>query len=664
MYFGVQYYPEHWPRERWLTDAQMMRDAGVNTVRMGEFAWSAIEPREGEYDFAWLDDAIALLYEHGISTILCTMSRTPPPRVFAAHPRIRTVPADGHHTTHGIRYNIGLAHAATQAVTEQIDRTVIEHFAGNEAIVGWQIDNEVGSGNNCYCDECRAAFHAYLERTYGSIDALNDAWGRHFWSLTYTTFAEVPLPLEGANPQLALAYRRFQSAVNVEFARRRTAMIQELDPGKWITTNFQSFHAVHTDYFAMAGTVDVNGMNHYPFRSPELLVDYYRGSRGKVHVLEQFTRLAEVDDGPGWMRLWAWMAIAHGASGMSFFRWRRCRWGQEQHKDGILPHSGESNRRYEELRRMGTEITALGELIDATAPVARVAIVLSYEARWAVHAGLGRRDWDGSDEAVALHTEFTRRNITVDAMDPREDLSRYSLVIAPRCFLVDDTTAENLRSYVEAGGTLLLTAGSGVVDQHNVSFDSPRPGPLATLAGVTVSDLLPMKSATRIEPAVGTQGNARFEAPGGGAQRMRAVPRVPRELTGERLADEVLLDGAKELARFADGWRTGTPALTLNETGKGRTLYLASSLSGESWESLVGFLLDLSGISPGVTTPNGVRVYERRSESTVIRFVLNHTEVEQVIALGPGWIDALSGQPVDTVTVRPVDLRIVTGSPK
>jgi len=650
MYYGVQYYPEHWPEDRWAVDARMMREAGVNTVRMGEFAWSAIEPEQGRYDFGWLDRAIALLYEHGIRTILCTMSRTPPPWAFQAWPDIMNTPRDGRSVTYGVRYSVGLAHERFREVSERIDRAVVEHFSGNEAIVGWQIDNEVGSGNDCYCDQCRAAFHRYLEEKYGTVEALNDAWGRHFWSLTYTSFDEVPLPLDRANPQLALEYRRFMSHVNVDFATRRTAMIRELDPGKWITTNFQSFHAVHTDYFALEEAIDVNGMNHYPFRSPELLIDYYRSARGKVHVLEQFTRLAEVDDGPGWMRLWAWMAIAHGASGMSFFRWRRCRWGQEQHKDGILPHSGEANRRYRELAQMGDEIARIGGLIDTTSPRARVAIVLSYESRWAVLAGLERSDWDGAREAVGFHRELTARNITVDALDPRGDLSGYALVIAPRVFCVDDATTANLTAFVEHGGTLCLTAGSGVVDEYNVSFATPRPGPLAGLAGIEVGDLLPMDDPTVIEPVAGS--------PGAGPVR-DGGSLAPARMTGIELADEVSLVDATEVARFASGWRAGTPAVTMKESGRGRTVYLAASLDDTSFGGFAEYLLGLVGVESPIATPPGVRVYNRSSDSVELRFVLNYTNEEREIDLGEGWTDAFSGEACGSVRVPAVDLRVV-----
>ncbi len=313
MYYGVQYYPEHWPEARWAVDADMMARAGVNTVRMGEFAWSAYEPEQGRLELGWMDRALEVLARRGIRAIMCTCSRTPPPWVFRRYPGVGTVGPDGLPVNTGHRYTVGLAHPEFVELSEGIDRAVIGHFAGHPAIVGWQIDNEVGSGNDCYCPRCHSLFQERLAAEHGTVGALNEAWGSHFWSFTFSSFDEVPLPR--SQPQLALAYRRFLSGLNVLFARRRAEMIRELDPGKFVTTNFQSFAARHTDYFRMAPLLDVNGMNHYPPRSPELILDYYRGTRGKVLSLEQCTRLAPVDIGEGWMRLWAWRAIAHGACG-------------------------------------------------------------------------------------------------------------------------------------------------------------------------------------------------------------------------------------------------------------------------------------------------------------------------------------------------------------
>jgi beta-galactosidase len=637
VFYGVQYYPEQWPQERWAVDARMMQEAGINLVRMGEFAWSALEPREGTLRFDWMDRAVALLDAHGIKTLMCTPSRTPPPWVFDRYPGVRNVDAEGRTQNYGRRYTIGLSHSEFVRLAQRIDRRVIEHFAGNDAIVGWQVDNEVGGGNDCYCERCRRRFHRYLEEKYASIEALNAAWGAHFWSFHFTAWHEVPLPAN--NPQLSLEYRRFLSGLNVAFTRWRSDLIHELDPGKFVTTNFQSFGARHTDYAQVASVIDLNGLNHYPPRSPELILDYYRGARGTMLPVEQFTRLLPVDTGPGWMRLWAYMALAHGAAGVNFFRWRCCRWGQEQHRDGILPHDGQRARRYEELARMGAEIARVGERIDDTRPESRAAIVLSYEARWALEAGLGVPDWDPARDAIAIHEALRDRNVPTDALDPRKDLSAYRLVFAPRLFCLDPQTAGNLLAFVERGGTLCLTAPSGVVDEHNVSFDTPRPGPLAEAAGIRVSDLSPLHEPLPLHAA--------------------SIPGL-EGTEASVLADELHPTTATVLATYAAGWRKGRPALTAHRHGKGTVVYVGASLRREALSALVAYLCGKSGVSGLCETPPGLHVYQRVGPDERLWFALNATEETLSFSPRGAWLDLLSGETcAGQVRVAPLDLRIL-----
>lgn len=640
MFYGVQYYPEHWPKERWAIDARMMQAAGINVVRMGEFAWSVLEPQEGALDFSLMDEAVALLDAHGIKTIMCTPSRTPPPWVFDRYPGVRNVGEDGHLVNYGFRYTVGLSHSEFIQQSQRIDRAVIEHFAGNDAIIGWQVDNEIGMNNDCFCERCRRRFHHYLEEKFGTLDALHAAWGSHFWSFTFTTWDEVPLP--SYSPQLALEYRRFLSDLNVEFTRWRSELIHDLDPGKFVTANFQSFSVRHTDYKQLAKVIDLNGMNHYPARSPELILDYYRGERGTMLPVEQFTRLLEIDTGPGWMRLWAYMAIAHGACGVNFFRWRCCRWGAEQLRDGVLPHDGQPARRYDELVQMGAEIARVGERIDRTHPQSEVAVLMSYESRWAVDAGtLGNREWDPAEDVIAVHDVLRDQNVPTDALDPRDDLSAYRLVFAPRLYSIDQQIGENLCAYVENGGTLCLTAPSGVVDAFNVHFDTPRPGPLAEAAGIRVSDLSPLHDPLPLhsDAIPGLQGTE-----------------------ASVLSDEIHPITAAVLATYASGWREGLPAITACRFGKGQVVYVGTSLRGAGLIALITYLRAEAGVATLCETPDGLHVYQRFGAEERLWFALNYTEDALSFTLPGTWTDILSGDTCSgEVQVAPLDLRILAG---
>jgi beta-galactosidase len=253
-------------------------------------------------------------------------------------------------------------------------------------------------------------------------------------------------------------------------------------------------------------------------------------------------------------------------------------------------------------------------------------------------AGFGR-PLDPVVEAVDFHKVLASRITAVDAMDPHEDLTRYTLVIAPRLWMVDAEVAANLTAYVESGGTLCLTAGSGVVDEFGKSFDIPRPGPLQGLAGITVSDLahqddlqLPLASAT---------------IPG--------LDPTPASL----VADEIHLEGAEVVATHAGGWRDGWPAITVHAYGKGRVAYVGVRLAPPAIDALVGWLCETSGIDQPFERPDGVSIYERTCEAYRLLFVINWTDREAAMDVGDGWHDARSGEPVSDVTIPANDLRIL-----
>ena len=339
------------------------------------------------------------------------------------------------------------------------------------------------------------------------------------------------------------------------------------------------------------------------------------------------------------MRLWAYMAIAHGACGVNFFRWRCCRWGAEQHRDGILPHDGQPARRYDELVQMGAEIARVGERIDRTRPQSEVAILMSYEARWAIEAGTGNREWDPAEEVIAIHNTLRDQNVPTDALDPREELSSYRLVFAPRLFCIDGQIAENLLTFVKNGGTLCLTAPSGVVDEYNVSFDTPRPGPLAEAAGIRVSDLSPLNEPLRLHS--------------------NAIP----DLQGAEasvLSDELHPSTAKVLATYAGGWREGLPAITTHRYGKGQVIYVGTSLRGDGLIAMVTYLRAEAHVSGLCETPAGLRVYQRVGPDEHLWFALNHTEEELSFTLPDIWLDILNGETcTNEIWVAPLDVRIL-----
>ena len=648
MYFGAAYYPEHWPEERWEQDAQMMQKAGLNGVRMGEFAWSKLEPVPGAYDFSWMDRAVELLARYGIKTMMCTPSRTPPPWVFHDHPGITNVRADRQPANYGYRYTICHNNPEFQTLAEKIDGQVIAHYAGNENVVAWHIDNEIGSGNTCYCPVCHARFKEYLREKYGSIGHLNECWGTHFWSIAYSSFDEVPLPVgvPFPYPSLALEYARFVSRSNADFARWRYLKMKQLHPQAWITTNFQTSRAAHTDIFEMGQYTDVYGTNFYPTTAPEFSLDYCRGARNELIILEQRAGAPHFmpAHGPGWMRLWTYRSLAHGATGINFFRWRTARYGQEEYWHGVLPHSGRANRRYRELAQLGAELQKIEPLLDQTRAASQTALALSYKSRWAWNTvsslavlpeRFAAQGMDAHEEAMAYHAALMDLNISSDGLDPRADLSPYRLVIAPRLYVVDEPVAENLRQYVAAGGVLCLTPRSGVADEYNVIFDRPAPGPLAEIAGVLVDDYTTLETPLKLEGS--------FEG----------------ETQASGWADEIELAGASPVATYAEGWLKGSPAVTVHAYGKGKVVYVGTLLRGADLQAFMIWLCAQAGVEPVLATPPGVRAYERRGGGQRLLFLINYTEQAIETSLDGEYTDLLEGGTTHQVKIAPLGVKVL-----
>jgi beta-galactosidase len=651
MYFGVAYYPEHWPEERWRVDAQLMQEAHINGVRMGEFAWSKIEPHEGEYHFEWMDQAVEWMGSHGIQTMMCTCSRTPPPWVFHKYPEIRNTRSDGKQANYGHRYTVCLNQPTFVELSQRIDQAVIEHYAGNPNVIAWHIDNEIGSGNTCYCEVCRRKFIAYLSEKYGSIENLNACWGGHFWSFSFSAFEEVPLPIgvPFPSPQLSLEYERFQSQVNAKFAMWRYKLMKQLHPAAWVTTNYQTTNATHTDLLELGKATDVFGTNFYPLYAPEFALDYCRGERGELIILEQEAGQPHWSAAvkPGWLRLWTYRSIAHGACGINYFQWRTCRWGQEQYWHGVLPHSGKPQRRYREIQQTGEELGQLGGLIEAARPEAQAAIVMSYESRWALQSVSSSEvlppvfsldAMNVHEEAKAYHTALMDNNITTDALDPRQDLSKYRLVIAPRLYCLDTQTSDNLLRFVKHGGLLCLTPRSGVVNEFNVIYNQPAPGPLAPAAGVEVDEYGALETPLSIRAAqAGLEGVTE----------------------GVVWADEIIPTTASVLAVYDQGWRKEMPAITIHPYGKGKVVTVGTLLRSSSLQAWVSWLCQEAGISPLLQTPPGVRAYERRSDTERFVFLLNFSEAEQLVRLNEPWEEAFTGKRVTQVRLSLAGVSVI-----
>jgi beta-galactosidase len=655
MYYGADYYPEHWPEERWAQDARMMREAGFNVVRMAEFAWTRMEPREGEFNFAWLDRAIALLAEEGIQTVLGTPTAAPPAWIMEAYPEASLVTEDGQVMTYGSRRNYCPTSAIYREHSLRIVQAMAQQYADNPHVIAWQIDNEFGG--RCYCEECRHAFQHWLRQRYGTLDALNAAWGTEFWSHIYTAWEQIPLPwaaTKAHNPSLALNYRRFMSDTYVEYQRLQVELLRELAPGQPITHNLMGFGYPNLNYFELAKDLDFVTWDNYPrFRGEPnlsnrgLAHDTMRGLKNKPFwVMEQQggptgSSFVNATPRPGEIPFWAWQAIAHGADGIVYFRWRTARFGSEEYWHGILDHHGTPGRRYREVKEMGEALQRIGDRIEGSQVAGDVAMLLSYDSRFAFQNQPHNPHMDYPDIFQGLYRAVWERNLGTQIISPESDLNGYRLVIAPQLYILDEELARRLSAYVHGGGVLVVTCRTGVMDMDNVIVDCKLPGLLAHLLGVTVEEYDSLEDGR----TVALEGAGELQGAGG---------------AGKAWADILVAEGAEVMARYAADYYAGEPAITAHRHGQGLAVYLGTVPDAALAGQLLAWLSQAAGLLSPIQAPAGVEVTERVSERGRFLFLLNGTQEEQTVDLSAGGLELLSGETVaGAITLPPLGVRIV-----
>ena len=652
-HFGVDYYPEQWPEERWPEDARLMVEAGINVVRLAEFAWSFLEPQPDCFDFHWLDRAIEILYGQGIQVILGTPTASAPPWVMAMLPDAYKVNEQGHRLTYGNRCEFCPTHAGYRERARRITLAMAKHYADHPAVLGWQIDNELNG--RCYCSTCQTGFQDWLRHRYHTLEELNMAWGTAFWSHVYSEWSQVPVPVETGgvpNPGLALDFRRFMSDTFVSFQQEQVDILRSVCPKHFITHNFMSFGFDQINYYDLAKPLDFVTWDNYPRTGwnpasevdPAYIAlghDTTRSFKGKPFwVMEEQSgsggwRTVGVNPRPGEMRLWTFQAIAHGADAILYFRWRTARFGTEQFWHGVLYHHGQPGRRYDELKTIGEELKRAGTQILGAENRNQVAIIHSYDTRWAFQIQPNHNDFNYSNLFINYYRALHTRNIGVDILPPDADLSRYRLVIAPALYILLDETAEKLRDFVRNGGMLITTARSGVKDEANAIVNQFLPGRLAEVCGVEVDEYDVQNGDVTIPVDV-------------------TFPNCDSQTVQARLWFDVLrTTTAQPIATYQSGYFSGTPAITLNRFGEGQAVYVATLGDDTLHDTVMDWALKVLDLHPALPAPSGVEVTTRWQGNQKLVFLLNHTGLSQEVPIAQPHLELLSGTTVNGVLKMP-----------
>ncbi|MGY4899139.1 beta-galactosidase [Micromonospora aurantiaca (nom. illeg.)] len=617
IWYGADYNPEQWPEQTWAEDVELMRRAGVNLVSVGIFSWALLEPAPGRYVFDWLDRAIDLLHDGGISVDLATATASPPPWLAHRHPETLPRRADGTLLWPGGRQAYCPSSPVFRDHSLALVEAVARRYARHPAVVLWHVSNELGCHNvHCYCDVSAEAFRGWLRERYGDLDSLNAAWGTAFWSQRYHDWAEINPPRTAptfANPTQQLDFLRFSSDEQRAQLRAERELLNRLVPQP-VTTNFMIGTGIkYLDYHSWASDVDVVSNDHYltaadpqPQVNLALAADHTRGVAGGAPwlLMEHSTSAVNwqprnVAKTPGQMRRNSLAHVARGADGVLFFQWRASRAGAEKFHSALVPHAGPDTKVFREVCRLGADLRALAEVRGSRVD-ADVAILFDYEAWWGAeldsHPSV---DVTYTDRLSALHAALWRAGVTADVVHPSADLSRYRLVVVPTLYLVRDADADALRRFVETGGTAVVTYFSGIVDEHDHIRLGGYPGAFRDLLGVRVEEFFPLREGETVRLDDGARADVWTEW--------------------------LHAEGAEVLAAYTDGPLPGVPALTRHAVGAGAAWYVGTRLDDEATDRLVARLLAETGVRPPVNAPAGVEVVRRRSADRSWLFVVNHT---------------------------------------
>ena len=651
--FGVCYYPEQWPESLWEEDARRMQECGVNTVRMGEFGWALMEPREGHYDFSLFDRAIETLGRHGIKTIFGTPTAAPPKWLTHKYPEVPNVLDTGQRVNDQSRRQCCYDSPVYRRFSREIVEALARHYRDNTNIIGWQIDNEMNNENpECFSDSCRAAFRTWLERKHGTLDELNTRWGTVVWSQIYSDWNQIDLPFPTPayhNPALILDYKRFISDSATDYLNDQVKILRRYRPNDFLTHNgvFKNIN-----YYKFSRGLDLYAYDNYPTfedsprYSTGARLTLVRGFDGRFMIMEQLTGPAGQTyllrtPRPGETRLWAMQAVAHGADGILHFRWRSALRGAEEYWYGVLDHDNVPRARFADFKQEGLEMQKIGPQVFGSKVISKIAVIKDFEDEWVFDYQFLTKEVNVGAVYNALFQAASEQRYNIDFVSPSADLSRYKLVFAPQLALMDDALAERLRRFVEQGGTLVMSAHSAIKDRDNAFTMATIPIGLTNVFGVELD------SFQTYQPPSATNNAVRFND--GSAVPVQVFAEVVHPTT------------ARVIGRWERDYLHDAPAATEQHFGKGTAVYYGSLFNLDAARYLINRYAGEIGLKPLLAdVQDQVEVTCRTKGGTDFYFLLNHGDSPATVNLGNGFIDILTSETTTaTLALPPFGYRVL-----
>ena len=662
IWYGGDYNPDQWPEEVWDDDVRLMKKAGVNLVSVGIFSWAKIETSEGVYDFDWLDRIIDKLGEAGIAVDLASATASPPMWLTQAHPEVLWKDYRGDVCQPGARQHWRPTSPVFREYALKLCRAMAEHYKGNPYVVAWHVSNEYGCHNRFdYSEDAEHAFQQWCEERYGTIDAVNDAWGTAFWAQRMDDFSEIVPPRfigDGnfMNPGKLLDFKRFSSDALKAFYIAERDALAEITPNLPLTTNFMvSASGSVLDYDDWGDEVDFVSNDHY-FIPGEAHLDELAFSASLVDgiarkdpwfLMEHSTsavnwREINYRKEPGQLVRDSLAHVAMGADAVCYFQWRQSKAGAEKFHSAMVPHAGEDSAVFRDVCELGADLNKLSDegILGSRLAKSRVAVVFDYESEWATeHTATPTQHVHHVDEPLAWFRALADQGVTADVVPVRGAWDGYEMVVLPSVYLLSEETTRRVRDYVVGGGRLVVTYYTGISDEKDHVWLGGYPGAIRDVVGVRVEEFMPMGNDFTGVPD-------RLELSNG------AVAHDIVDVIGS------IDESATVLATFKDNPWTGmdgVPAIVANTFGEGRSVYVGARLGREGLALSLPEILESLGMAEAGGNDGRVLHVEREgADGSRFVFSLNRThETVRVPVEGKVVVSSFVDVDGETASIKP-----------
>ena len=664
---GGDYNPDQWLDypDILKDDLRLMKLANVNTMTVGIFAWSALEPTEGNYNFEWLDKIIDDVYNQGGRVILATPSGARPAWMSEKYPEVLRTNDRREKMLHGGRHNHCFSSPIYREKTQKMNYKLAERYGNHPALIMWHVSNEYSG--DCHCELCQENFRDWLKNKYKTIENVNKAWWGPFWSHTYTDWSQIESPSsigENAVHGLNLDWKRFVTDQTIDFYENEAKPLRELTPNVPITTNFMAdtddlipFQSLNYEKFSKH--VDILSWDCYPAWHNDwentkdlatkvgFINDLYRSLKQQPFLIMECTpsgvnwHNVNKAKRPGMHTLASMQLLAHGSDSVLYFQWRKSRGSSEKFHGAVVDHdNSEENRVFKEVSQVGEILDKIKE-IKGSMKQSKVAIIYDWENDWALKdaQGFGKESRRYPQTLQSHYKYFWDKNISVDVVTPQQDLSKYSLVVAPMMYMMTEETMDRFRDYVKNGGVLVGSYLSGLVNETDLTYLGGWPKTLQEIYGIDVKeiDTLYPKDKNIIK-----FGNESFE-----------------------VVDYCTIIEAKEaevLAKYEEDFYKNTPAITKNNLEKGKAYFIGARTNQDFLSKFYDKIvkdLDINEVEDFISE-GGISIQIRENEDAKYYFVMNFTEEEKNIEIKGSYLNLISGKMMERLNLmKPYDVYVL-----